>query len=107
VNVVAFAPLDNFYAGFTCIWWDGHHHIYEMDMRLDPSQAWATSMSGCNGGLLLEALITHEAGHGFGLAHVSETQHGRLTMSTYIDGFCENQESTLGWGDLRGLQALY
>jgi len=106
-SVVAFAPLDNSYAGYTCIWWDTHHHIYEMDMRLDPNQPWATSMASCNGGLMLEAVVTHEAGHAFGLAHVSETSHPRLTMSTYIDGFCENQEATLGWGDLRGLQALY
>jgi hypothetical protein len=106
-NVVAFAPLDGAYAGFTCIWWDTHHHIVEADMRLDPDQPWVTSLAACSGGLMLEALVTHEAGHAFGLAHVGESQHGRLTMSVYLDGYCENQEATLGWGDIRGLQALY
>jgi hypothetical protein len=56
---------------------------------------------------MLEAVLTHEAGHVFGLAHVGESRHGRLTMSPYIDGVCNNQESTLGLGDLRGLEALY
>jgi len=107
VNVVAFAPLDGAYAGYTCIWWDTHHRIVEADIRLDPDQPWATSLSSCFGDIMLESLLTHEIGHAFGLAHVGESSHGRLTMSTFLDGYCENQEATLGWGDIRGLQALY
>ena len=57
--------------------------------------------------LMMEALVTHEVGHAFGLAHVGEGNHGRLTMSVYIDGLCENQEATLGLGDMKGLEALY
>jgi hypothetical protein len=105
--VVAFAPLNGVFAGYTCIWWNGANHIYEMDMRLDPAEPWAVSLSSCNGEVMLEALVTHEAGHAFGLGHVSENNHGRLTMSTFIDGFCENQEATLGRGDVLGLNALY
>jgi hypothetical protein len=105
-NVVGFAPLDGFYSGYTCIWWIGDE-ILEADMRLDTDTAWALTASSCANELMMEALVTHEAGHAFGLAHVGENNHGRLTMSTYIDGLCENQESTLGLGDLRGLEALY
>jgi hypothetical protein len=104
-NVVGFAPLNGF-AGYTCIWWDGTK-IVEADMRLDSDTAWAMSGASCSNRLVLEALATHEVGHAFGLAHVGESKHGRLTMSVYIDGLCENQESTLGLGDLRGLEALY
>ena len=104
-NVVAFAPLTGF-AGYTCIWWDGTK-IVEADMRLDSDTAWALSRSSCSNRLMLEALATHEVGHAFGLAHVGESNHGRLTMSVYIDGLCENQEATLGLGDLRGVEALY
>jgi Matrixin len=105
-SVVGFAPLGGGYAGYTCIWWQGNE-IVEADMRLDSNTAWATSTSSCFNELMLEALVTHEAGHAFGLAHVGENTHGRLTMSVYIDGLCENQESTLGLGDMKGLEALY
>ena len=105
-NVVAFAPLDGFYAGYTCIWWSGTT-IVEADMRLDTHTNWALSGAGCSNELMMEALVTHEAGHAFGLAHVGEGNHGRLTMSVYIDGLCENQEATLGLGDMKGLESLY
>ena len=105
-NVVAFAPLNGYYAGYTCIWWKGDE-IVEADMRLDTNTSWALTTSSCSNALMLEALVTHEAGHAFGLAHVGEAKHGRLTMSVYIDGLCENQEATLGLGDMKGLEALY
>ena len=106
-NVVGFGPLDSYYAGFTCIWWNGSGHIFEMDMKLDSDTAWALDFQSCSNELMMEALVTHEVGHAYGLDHVSESQHGRLTMSRYIDGNCENQESKLGLGDVRGLRALY
>jgi hypothetical protein len=106
-SVIGFAPLDDYYAGYTCIWWNGSNQIYEMDMRLDPNQPWALSLASCSNELMMEALATHEVGHAFGLGHVSEAKHGRETMSVYIDGLCENQESTLGLGDVLGLRSLY
>jgi hypothetical protein len=105
-NVVGFGSLGGYYSGYTCIWWIGDE-IVEMDMRLDTDTQWALSLSGCQGELVMESLVTHEVGHAFGLAHVSETKHGRQTMSVYIDDLCENQEATLGRGDVLGLQALY
>lgn len=106
-SVVAFAPLNGAFAGYTCIWWNSADHIYEMDMRLDSPRPWALSHSTCRGEWMLEAVVTHEAGHAFGLAHVDEANHGRLTMSPLIDGTCENQEAVLGRGDVLGLNALY
>lgn len=106
-SVIGFAPLDDYYAGFTCIWWNGNNRITEMDMRLDPNQAWALSLADCHNELMMEALVTHEVGHAYGLGHVGEARHGRLTMSVYIDGLCQNQEATLGLGDLLGLESLY
>lgn len=105
-NVVGFGRLGGYYSGYTCIYWMGER-IVEADMRLDTDTAWALSAADCSNQLMMEALVTHEAGHAFGLDHVSEARHGRLTMSLYIDGLCQNQEATLGLGDVRGLEALY
>ena len=105
-NVVGFGSLGGYYSGYTCIWWEGDA-IVEMDMRLDTNTAWALSLATCSGELMMEALVTHEAGHALGLGHVGENRHGRQTMSVYIDGLCENQEAVLGRGDMLGLAALY
>ena len=49
---------------------------------------------------------THEMGHVVGLAHVNGAKDGCLTMYKF-SGLGETHKSSLGWGDLRGLDALY
>ncbi|HEY7598461.1 MAG TPA: matrixin family metalloprotease [Candidatus Limnocylindrales bacterium] len=105
-NVIGFRPLAADVAARAC-WWISGNRIVEADIQVNSDIGWATSLAGCAGELMLEAVLTHEAGHVFGLAHVGESRHGRLTMSPYIDGTCNNQEATLGLGDMRGLEALY
>ena len=46
-------------------------------------------------------------GHVFGLAHVSEEDHGDQTMSRMSNGFCFENETSLGLGDILGLEELY
>lgn len=106
-NVVGFAKLGPGILAVTCFWINGNR-IIEADMKITTAESWALSMATCHGNMpLLESTITHEAGHVFGLGHVSERKHGRLTMSPFIDGPCENNEATLGLGDLRGLASMY
>jgi hypothetical protein len=105
-NVIGFKSLRADVAARAC-WWVMGSRIVEADVQINSNLAWATSLAGCTNQLMLEAVATHEAGHVFGLAHVGEARHGRLTMSPFVDGPCNNQESTLGLGDLRGLEALY
>lgn len=106
-NIVGFGKMAWGILAVTCFWISGGR-IVEADMRINSRESWALSPAGCTGGMMmLEATVTHEAGHVFGLDHVGERRHGRLTMSPYIDGPCQNGEATLGWGDLRGLQQLY
>lgn len=105
-NVIGFGRLPRGILAVTC-YWTRNGKMIEADMKINNREAWALSLAGCRRAVMLEATITHEAGHVFGLAHVGERRHGRLTMSTYIDGLCENQESTLGLGDMLGLEALY
>lgn len=105
-NTVGFGRLPSGIAGLTCVWSQGDR-IVEADIKFDRGARWATSLARCSFAAMLEAVATHEFGHAFGLGHVSESRHGRLTMSERLDGYCQNSESTLGLGDLRGLEELY
>jgi hypothetical protein len=104
--VVGFRSLPVDVLARTC-WWVRNGRIVEADIQINNRHAWALSLSGCRFQPMLEAVMTHEVGHAFGLGHVSESRHGRLTMSSRLDGPCNNQEATLGLGDMRGLEKLY
>jgi hypothetical protein len=105
-NVIGFKALESGVLAVTC-YWTRKGRIVEADMQITTRERWALSPSSCFDEMILEATITHEAGHVFGLDHVGERKHGRLTMSPYVDGSCDNNEATLGWGDIRGLEAMY
>lgn len=105
-NVVGFKSLSGTALAVTC-YWTLNGRIVEADIQINSSKPWALSLAGCIKKSVLEATMTHEVGHAFGLDHVGELTHGRLTMSPILDGLCNNNESTLGLGDVRGLEALY
>lgn len=108
-NVVAFGVLPIKYLGITCYWYDGNKHAVEADVKLSTRHAWfATAQvpAGCNNRFGVEATMTHEFGHAFGLGHVSETTHGELTMSTAMPP-CTLSPTSLGLGDVKGLKSLY
>jgi hypothetical protein len=105
-NTIGFGALPIGYLALTCVRSIGGK-IVEADLRFSNQVNWSLSLAGCVNAFMLEAVATHELGHAYGLDHVGEANHGRLTMSVYIDGTCENQESTLGLGDMLGLEALY
>ena len=105
-NVIGFRRLEPGVLAVTCFW-ISNSRIVEADIQVNSRERWALSLSGCADELMLEATMTHEAGHVFGLDHVGERRHGRLTMSPYLNGPCQLSEATLGWGDVLGLEALY
>jgi hypothetical protein len=108
-NVVDFGPLPSFVAGLSCTRYDilpGRDVVTESDIRLaHPDVRWTLSPTSpnCSGKLDLQSVITHEAGHTFGLAH-SDGQN--LTMYPTAS-FCSPAARTLGLGDIRGLRRLY
>jgi hypothetical protein len=106
MNVIAFSDLGPRVVGFTCWWFRGSVTI-EADMILNKGDfRWTVNARGCTTQYIVEPVATHEFGHVFGLGHVSELQHPYLTMS---EGgvWCDASASTLGRGDLLGLERRY
>jgi hypothetical protein len=106
-NVFGFGTLPSGYLGMTC-WWTYNGRIVETDIKLNKVyyKWYINRPSGCYRKWSIEGAATHEFGHAFGLGHVSEGQHGALTMSPIIRA-CQSAETTLGLGDVVGLRALY
>jgi hypothetical protein len=75
----------------------------EGDVKLSTGVRWATSLSSCSNAYLIEPVMTHEFGHIYGLRHVTSSA---MTMYPSV-GKCRTGASTLGWGDLRGLERKY
>jgi hypothetical protein len=108
INVVGFRDLPPGVVGLTCWWWIvGSPLTIEADVALNKDDfRWRIGAKGCTSEYLVEAVATHEFGHAFGLGHVREARHPQLTMSE--SGFpCDNTPSSLGLGDVLGLQQLY
>jgi Matrixin len=106
-NVVGFGDLASSDLGFTC-WWTFGGSTTEADVKYNKTDYdWIVNIGGdCHSKYSVEAVATHEFGHVFGLGHVSESLHPSLTMSPVIAA-CQSSETTLGLGDVRGLEAKY
>jgi hypothetical protein len=106
-SVVGFGDLPSGYLAMTCWWtWGGARVEADVNLNKYEYRWYNVKPSGCRARWSVEAVATHEFGHVFGLGHVSEYYHPYLTMSPSIRP-CQNSESTLGWGDVRGLRQKY
>ena len=106
-SVVAFGDLASTDLGITC-WWSSGNDIQEADFKLNKIEfTWTIDIgSKCQVKYVVEDVATHEFGHVFGLDSVSEILHPSLTMSLVMLP-CQRAETTLGLGDILGLEALY
>jgi hypothetical protein len=109
VNTVGFGTLPYNYVGVACTW-RSNGAIAASDVmfnsRYHKFSAATEVPSNCYTRFMLESIATHEFGHSFGLGHVAEDGHAKLTMSEQL-GPCTLAETTLGLGDVRGLRRLY
>jgi hypothetical protein len=114
LSIVAFGTLAPGRLATTCVWGhdDGDYvaRITSSDVRMNKAESkwYGIKPADCYDRWSVEAVMTHEFGHSFGLAHVGpEDLHGWLTMSPVGNGACQNSEATLGFGDAQGLVTLY
>ena len=108
VNVASFGDLPSFLA-VTCTFFS-HGEVLSSDLQINKGDHRWTTRPGsrsCKRMWDLEAVVTHERGHTFGLGHVAEDSHRNLTMSPIINGTCQSSERTLGRGDVLGLDSKY
>lgn len=103
-SMAGFGTLPSGILAGTCIWTNGATPD-ESDMRLDSSAAWSTDEgSGCNSSYNVDDVATHERGHTFDMADVTDSNHTDLTM--YAGAwFCDTSTETLGLGDMLRLEA--
>jgi hypothetical protein len=109
-SVASFGDLTSDKIGYACWWYNGSNEMTAADIKLNKVEHgwWLPAYDpSCSSKFSVEAVATHEFGHAYGLDHVDEGTHGNLTMSSAINGPCQNQESQLGWGDINGLNIHY
>lgn len=88
----------------TCTWFSNGRAL-ESDVMINKADhQWVTSLNGCAGRFHLQAVLTHEFGHTFGLGHAP--QGSLLTMAPSAQP-CDASISSLGLGDVRGLRKKY
>lgn len=90
----------------TTWYYRGSGEAVESDAQYNTFYTWSTN--GDPDAMDVSNIGTHELGHSFGLGHPngSSSTIGCLTMYAYAD-FGETQKSTLGTGDILGIQAIY
>ena len=112
-NVVSFGDLESGILARTCTYFEGEagfDRVTGSDIQVNKADfRWTTrpNARSCKRSYDLEAVLTHERGHTFGLGHIMEMDHRYMTMSTFINGPCQSSERSLGRGDVLGLDRKY
>ncbi|WP_157744954.1 matrixin family metalloprotease [Micromonospora coxensis] len=105
-NVVGWAGFDPGILGATYSWVDGSGFRVEVDIAFNNRVTnWFTGLSGTvpSGRYDLISVATHEAGHGFGLAHYTSSSYPVMypTLGTGVNKRVKRS------GDLTGMGVLY
>ncbi len=107
-SVIQFGDLPSYSIAMTCVYGIRKGVAAESDIRMNNIDTrWATDKTSCSGReLLIEGAMTHEFGHAYGLAHASTFRNPYLTMQPLVHA-CSMGHSTLGLGDMLGLEKKY
>lgn len=107
-NTVSFEPLSAAYPGaiaVTFYWYSrGSKELLETDTVFNSDLPWA--VSGDSGSYDLQNIATHEFGHWLVLGDLYSLRDSALTMYGY-GGLGETMKSTLGKGDISGINKIY
>ena len=104
-NVVSFGRYQANAIAVTYIWYNKITlTIVETDTKLNTRYRW--SLSGEQGKMDVQNIMTHEFGHWCGLDDLYSDVDYWLTMYGYAD-YGETYKRTLGLGDILGLEAVY
>src|SRR5687768_1451389 len=87
----------------TYSWFSGDKMLDADVVFWDAAFTFFTGTSGCNGGLYIEDVATHELGHALGLAHSSDPEATMAPSGSY----CGMTLRTLSPDDVAGIEALY
>lgn len=113
ISVVSFGRVRSGVLAITCNYFTlnpGFNNVVTSDIKVNSVNfRWTTSprAKSCRKAYDLQAVLTHERGHTFGMGHVLERPHRNLTMSPTINGPCQGSERSLGRGDVLGLDSKY
>jgi hypothetical protein len=102
-SVINFGYLPSGVYGMTCVYGISGGNAREGDVRMSYGVHWETYSSLCSNETLIEAAMTHELGHVYGLAHAYTSG---LTMNPYVAD-CSLAPATLALGDMLGLEKKY
>jgi hypothetical protein len=107
-SVIGWGDLPSYSIAMTCVYGVRNGVASEADIRMNNVDTrWAVDMATCDGReLLIEAAMTHEFGHAYGLAHASIYRNPALTMQPLVRN-CSWAHASLGLGDLLGLEKKY
>ena len=109
IDVVSFGRLPDDVVAASCTYTYAGD-IWQADVMLNDTAGLFTTRPlspSCVDSFDLEAVMTHERGHSYGIAHVENDPRGNALTMSQVLGRCDPSARSLGAGDLLALDEAY